>query len=52
MTHFMTIEQFHSMLNSDTDHPMMVLLRKLTEASPEAVRTATGRFGSYMVYWQ
>jgi len=52
MTHVMTIEQFHSMLNSDLDHPMMALLRKLTEADPEAVRQVTcGRVGAYMVYW-
>ncbi|MCS7312961.1 MAG: hypothetical protein NZ742_08640 [Acidobacteria bacterium] len=51
MTHFMTIEQFHSMLNSDMDHPMMALLRKLTEADPAVVRSVTGRMGAYMAYW-
>jgi len=51
MTHVMTIEQFHSMLNSDLDHPMMALLRKLTEADPEAVRSATGRVSLYMIFW-
>ena len=51
MTNVMTIEQFHSMLNSDLDHPMMALLRKLTEADPEAVRQVTrGRFGVYMAF--
>jgi hypothetical protein len=31
---------------------MMALLRKLTEADPEAVRQVTcGRVGAYMVYW-
>lgn len=51
MTHVMTIEQFHSMLNSDTDHPMMALLRKLTEVDPEVVRSVTGRIGSSMAFW-
>lgn len=51
MTHVMTIEQFHSMLHSDMDHPMMALLRKLTEADPETVRSVTGRIGAYMVFW-